>query len=65
MQQSIDQAGGEDKLPPADKGDIRKLLRDIAKAVAGEPQGAGSKTASGAVDSDGDGDGCTGFCAIA
>ena len=61
VQHSIDQAGGEDTLPPADKGDIRKLLRDIAKAVAGAPQEAGEK---GAVDHDGDGDDI-GFSTIA
>ena len=64
VQQTIDDAGGVNNLLPADKSDIGKLLRDIAKAVAGQVDNTGKKLAGGS-DSDGDNDGSVGFNTVA
>ena len=61
VQQTIDKAGGQDNLSVADRGDISKVLRGIASTVTGGSE----KTESGGPDSDGDNDGCTGYCATA
>ena len=61
VQQTIDQSSGQDNLSVADRGDISKTLRDIASTV----EGGSKKTESGGPDSDGDNDGCTGYCATA
>ena len=38
MKQTLDNAGGEDKLQQPDKVDMNQMMRDIARMLSGQPQ---------------------------